>query len=333
MDHMQVLRRAAQITWRYRALWVFGIILALTAGGGGGNGGSGYNFGGGNFDPRQGDLRLPDIPPEIVSVLIAVGIGSACLFLVFVVVGTIARYVAETALIRLVDDHEATGELRRVGQGFRMGWSRAAFRLFLIDLVIGVPVAVAFILLFLAALLPLLVWLTDSTAARIVGTLAAAGLFILVILVAILVAIALTLLKHFFRRACALEGLGVIDSIRQGYAVARRHLKDVAIMWLLMVGVGLGVAIVMLLVTFLLLAAGVLVGGLPALVVGGLASLFFEEAVPWILGAAVGVPIFLLVVIVPALLLGGLVEVFRSSVWTLTYRNLRAMEGQSSLSA
>ena len=34
MDHVKVLKRAWEILWRYRVLWVFGIILALTAGGG-----------------------------------------------------------------------------------------------------------------------------------------------------------------------------------------------------------------------------------------------------------------------------------------------------------
>ena len=35
MDHTRILGRALRITWRYRALWVFGIILALVSGGGG----------------------------------------------------------------------------------------------------------------------------------------------------------------------------------------------------------------------------------------------------------------------------------------------------------
>ena len=30
MDHFKVLKRALEITCRYRVLWVFGIILALT---------------------------------------------------------------------------------------------------------------------------------------------------------------------------------------------------------------------------------------------------------------------------------------------------------------
>ena len=117
MDHIGVLKRAWHMTWRYRVLWVFGIILALTTSRGGSGGGGQYNFGGDDF-ASPGGFATPQIPPEVIGLLIAVGLALACLFLILIVVGTIARYVAETALIRLVDDHEETGEKRSVGQGF-----------------------------------------------------------------------------------------------------------------------------------------------------------------------------------------------------------------------
>ena len=47
--------------------------------------------------------------------------------------------------------------------------------------------------------------------------------------------------------------------------------------------------------------------GVPALLAGGLTSLALEGPVPWIVGAAVGVPIFILVMVIPMLFLGGLV--------------------------
>jgi hypothetical protein len=37
-------------------------------------------------------------------------------------------------------------------------------------------------------------------------------------------------------------------------------------------------------------------------------------------------PIFILVMLAPWWCLGGLMEVFKSSAWTLTYRELRAVE-------
>jgi len=331
MDHIKVLKRAWETIWRYRALWIFGIILALTTGGGSWPSARGDGDGGFQYQLGKGDI--PEIPPQVVGTLIAIGVSLACVFVILIIVAAIARYVAETALIRLVDDHEETGETRSVRQGFRMGWSRTAFRLFLIKLLTSLPTALAFILLFALALAPLLLWATKSKAAGVIGTVATIGLFFMVLLLAIVVSVALSLLTKFFWRACALEDLGVIESIRQGFGVVRQHLKDVGIMWLIMVGVQIGwimamiaITIVLLPVIILLIVVGGVLGGVPALLVFGLTNLFFEGAVPWILAAVVGIPIFALVVSVPWLFMGGLMEVFKSSVWTLTYRELRALE-------
>jgi hypothetical protein len=351
MDYVKILKRAWETTWRYRALWVFGIILALTTGGGtpsgpNGNGGNGGNGGGGGFYPPgrytwppskfPWPLRVipwPEVPSNIVTLLIVVGVGLACVMLLLLVVGTIARYVAETALIRMVDDHEETGQKRSIREGFRMGWSRNSLRLFLIKLLITLPTIAAFILLFLIAGAPLLLWLTGSMTWGVIGTVAAVGLFFLFIFLAIIVGTVLSLLIKFFWRACVLEGLGVTDSIRHGFDMVRRHLKDVVIMWLIMVGIHIGwiialvfATIMLIPVTLLLIVVGGIVGGLPALVVWGLTRIFFEGAVPWIMAALIGAPIFILIVAVPWLFLGGLMEVFKSSVWTLTYRELRVLE-------
>jgi hypothetical protein len=337
MDHIKVLKRAWEITWRYRALWIFGIILALTTaqGWGSSNGNQAqYRVNGEDLPWPGGEFELPHIPPNVTSILIAVGVGLACVIVILIVVTTIARYVAETALIRMVDDYEETGEKHSIRGGFRLGWSRTAFRLFLIKLLIGLPVTVVFILLFALSLAPLLLWVTKSSVAGILGTVAAIGLFFMILFLAIIVGAAISLLLKFFWRACALEEVGVTESIRQGFGLVRQRLKDVGIMWLIMVGVQIGwvlAMIAMVIVLFpaiiLLIVLGGVLGGLPALVVGGLVSLLFEGPVPWVLGALVGLPIFILVVATPWLFLGGLMEVFKSSVWTLTYRDLRALEG------
>lgn len=326
MDFIKVLKRAFEITWRYRALWVFGIILALTAGGGGGNPGTRYTFGDRDIPIEGQPYQGPGIPPEIVNVLIAVGIGLACFVLVLVVVSIIARYVSETSLMRMVDDHEQTGEKRTVGQGFRLGWSRTAFRLFLIDLLVNVPMALAFILLFVLSLSPFLLFLIDNVALRVIGAIAGIGLFFLVILLAIVVGTVVFVLMFFFRRACALEQVGVIESIRRGFGLVRRHPGDAALMWLIMFTLGLAWVVVMIPVVLLLFVVGMLLGGLLALLVGLLVSLVAQGAAPWIAAALVGVPVMMVVIAVPATFLGGLAQTFTSTVWTLTYRELRALE-------
>ena len=256
--------------------------------------------------------------------LLAIGIGLACLTVILIIAAAIARYVAETALIRMVDDHEETGQKRSIRQGFRMGWSPAAWRLFLIDLLIGLPVAVVFILLFLLAAAPLLLWATKSTAAGALGTATTIGLGLLVVLAAIVVAAILSVLKPFFRRVCVLQQMGVVASIRQGYAVVRQNLKDVVLMWLITVGLRIGWAIAMIPIVLLLLVVSGALGGLLALLAGGLTRLAFEGAAPWIVAAVVGIPVFMLVMAAPLAFLGGLFEVFLSSTWTLTYRELHA---------
>jgi hypothetical protein len=320
MDYGKILKQAWHTVWRYRALWVFGAILALTTGGGGSNWLQ-YTF---NREDLPLGVRLDQIPAEAVSTLIAIGIGLAFLILVFIVAAAIARYVSETALIRMVDEHEETGEQRTARQGFRMGWSRSAWRLFLIDLLVGVPVALAFILLFLLAAAPLLLWAIQSTAAGAFGTVLTIGLGLLVILLAIVVSVTLSVLMRFFRRVCVLEQRGVTESIGRGYFMVKQNVKDVAVLWLIMLGLGIGWGILMIPVTLVVLFLGAVLGGLPALLAGVLANLAFGGAVPWIIGLAVGIPLFILVVAVPLLFLGGLWEVFKSSVWTLTYRELRA---------
>jgi len=270
---------------------------------------------------------LPEIPPQVASTLVVVGIALACVILLLIVASAIVRYVAETALIRMVNDHEETGEKRSIRQGFRWGWSRTSLRLFAIDLLVFVPLVVGFILLILLALSPLLLWTTGSRPAGVIGTVAAIGLVFLFVLLFIVVIAAASLLIHFFRRVCALEEVGVRESIRRGYALVRRHLKDVIIMWLIMVGLTLGWAILTIVATLVLALLGLVLGGGPALLAGGLAGLASRGGpLPWILAGAVGLPIFLLVVIIPLLFLGGLWQAYRSGVWTLTYRELRALE-------
>ncbi len=326
MDHLKILKQAFEITWRYRALWVFGILVALTTSRGGGNGRQLTYSGDGDFPSFPGQVTPPEIPPQVVGTLIVLGLGLVCLAIILAIVGIVVRYVATTALIGMVDDYAGTGEKRGVSWGINWGWSRTAWRLFLIDLLIGLPVAVAFIVLFLLALSPLLLWTTGGEIAGIIGTLATVAMIIPLILLLIVVSAVLSLLIQFFRRACALEGVGVIDAIRQGYSLVRRHLTDVGVMWLIMIGLGLAWLLVIIPLMILLVLLGLGIGGLSALLVAGLASLILEGAVPWILAVIAGLPIFILVFAIPALFLGGLVEVFRSSVWTLTYRELRGLE-------
>ena len=368
MDYGKVLKRSWHMVTRYRALWIFGIVLGLVT----------FSwemvlFSGLDDEnqPPRGIVITPlagetfydalertlqqEIDKAETEISIALheldqlfteGLGRrfivdvitvlavlAAAFVVMLIVTKIARYVSEAALIRMVGEYEDTGERRGVRQGLRLGLSRTAWRFFFIDLVIDIPVILAFLLLFALAFVPLVFGIRGSTPTTVIaGSLLTGGLFAAGFVLTIVAGTLLTVLKRFFRQACALENLGVLASIRRGWAVVRGKPADVLVMWLIMLGIGLGWAILIMLsflVLFPLLLLFIVLGGvagaLPAYLVFLLSSLVFEGALPVLLAVIVGLPIFILVMLAPWWCLGGLMEVFKSSAWTLTYRELRVL--------
>ena len=346
MDHAKVLKRAWEILWRYRVLWVFGVIVLLCAAGSSGNptinlgdGGDGYQ--GTNVPPWPGEWRwegepFTEVMPEILAgvaavagVILAIIAALCCLAVVITIAKVIFLYVGETALIRMVNDYEETGEKRGVREGFRLGWSRTALRLFVIDLLTKLPGVVTALLLVVlgAGIFGLMVLVRDGVALKVIGAIAGIGLAFLVILATIVISLAISLVRPLIFRVCALEERGVIESFRVGFDFIKAHLADTVIMWLIMIGLQIGWAIAMIPVVIFLLLVGLVLGGLAGLSVGGLSALVLEGVMPWIVGIGVGLPIFIVVLAAPSVFLGGLAEVFKSSVWTLTYRELRALEG------
>jgi hypothetical protein len=358
MDHTKVLKRAWHILWNYRVLWIFGIILALTAGSvGSGGGGTSYSVGSGDFEGRQLREITPDefrreledgfedfgrelergieefddffgegIRSSTVDTIIAIVIGILIFFLLLFIIGRVARYVAAAAMIKMVDQYEETGERLTFRRGLRLGWSRTAWRLFLINLTIDLPTVIVLGLLFILAFAPLFLWGTGSTSVGVVGTVGAIGLFFIWVLVAIVVGVVVTLMEQFFHRACAIEGLGVIDSIRRGYQVLRENLKDVGLMWLIMAGISIAFPILMIPVVLVVAFAALVIGGLVFLLFAGVGSLLSSGATPWIIAGVLAFPVFLLIFVAPLAFVGGLRETFVSSTWTLTYRELTTLE-------
>jgi hypothetical protein len=343
MDHMKILKRAWHILWSYRALWVFGVILSITT----------VSWETSLLSNNNQDRQIIDrqwqYPRELQweferlgegldelfrefgtydwgQTFITIAIGLVCLFVLWLVISIIARFVSEASLIRMVDDYEETGEGRGIRQGFRMGWSRTTWRLFLINLIVSLPIFLAFILVGILTLSPLLLWFTRNFFLSVIGVVTSIGMFFLMVVLMLIVNPVLSLMKRFFMRACALENLGVMASIRQGFAILRQNLKDVGIMWLITIGIQLGSTIVMLPIGVLLALLGLVIAGLIALVVGLMASMVASGATPWIVAGVLFFPVFILILAGPLTFLSGLKETYLSSTWTLTYRELLVME-------
>lgn len=320
MDHFGILKRALRITWDYRVLWIFGFIIALTSGGGGGN------AGGSSGGQSRGNFAWPDRLPKIDPTVIIGAVIACCLLLVVLtILGAIAHYVAQTALIRLVDEYEGTGQKRTFREGWRLGWDRRAFRLFLMQLIVGLPLVLAFLVGMLVAAAPLLLWVTQNESLGILGTVIAVGLLFLVILLAVLVGFVLTPWLELAKREIALRERGVFEALRRAWSTLRRRPADAYIMALILVAVNWALMFVTIPLFIVIFIVGAVVAAIPALLVGGIAYAAGGEGAGLIAALVVGVPVFILAIAIPAAFIGGLIQVFSSSTWTLTYRELNQL--------
>ena len=336
MDHIKILKRAFNITVNYRVLWIFGFLLALTGAGAGPRfSGSGSTGGGsGNGKGFPGNIpnnpfnqfpHLPALTPDLTNTIIGIAIGVACFFLLLAIIATVVRLVSTTAVMRMVDKYETDGEQVTFRQGWKLGWSNAAWKIFLLDLVVGLGSAIIFLVLLGLLALPLLVWLTPSLPLRVLGTIISVGLILLLLFATFLVGLALGLVMLFAERAIAIEDLGVFEGFRRGYELVKGRLMDTILMGIMMFGIGLVWAILMIPVFLVLLVAAALIAALPALLVGGIVGLFTQGATPWIVAAIVAAPVFLLTIAIPGALINGWQLIFSSSAWTLTFRETRAL--------
>ncbi|MBN1438794.1 MAG: hypothetical protein JW929_05220 [Anaerolineales bacterium] len=345
MNHIQILKRAWGTLWSYKTLWVFGVLIALTTVEAYNGGNSGTR---GSITPEMESWRpttseeirnLPDdlreavyelerefeawkpTEKQIVDTILTVAAVLICLVLLWLVVAAVVSYVSRTALIRMVDRYEGSGEKVDWRTGFRLGWSRPAFRLFLIDLLIFLAMSVGVILLLAAAASPLLLSLVIGGLALIPGAVMTAGMMMLLFF-AVLVASALAAMaREVFYRECVLGGKGVLDSLRDGVAVLRANLADVFLLWLLLLAVQIIFAVALIPVAILLFGLGLALG----LGIGALLFLILKagSVLTAILAAViVGFVVLFLVVGFPMLFLRGLKETYLSTAWTMGYREI-----------
>ncbi len=366
LDIKKILGRSWHILWNYRTLWVFGFILALTVGasnGGGGNN-SRYSANDGERDNGPAGIHAPqdwqglqgDTPQEKLNDAFAqlgagiaelraeypvefqMGIAAAITLFVMIVVlslvGAVLRYVAETSTIRMVNEYEETGVKVGFRQGWKYGWSRVSWRLFFINLLVHLPSFFMLVLVILVAWWIVSAALSGVEATLITSLIAGIGLVFLFGFITVILMTVLYLVRDFAWRMAILEDKGVGDSFRSAFALLKRNWKNAGLMWLVVLGLKIAWALVffLLMLPLLVISIVTMIGGIlaalaPALVTAGLASLLSApDFWPWVFAAIIGLPFFFVVAFSPILLVSGWGYIYQSNVWTLTYRELKAIE-------
>ncbi len=240
-----------------------------------------------------------------------------CLVILVIIIMVIVQYVSRAALIRSVDAIEEQGGSLTWREALRLGWTNRTFRLWLLELIVGLVVGLGAMAMLAVAASPMLLWLTDTDAGRVLGIISTVLLGLVVLLLLFVAAVVLSVLGEVWSREILLADKGIGQALSDGWALARSRVRDLGGFWLVMLGIGIGFAIV-------LVPAAMLIVGLAAGLGGGLGYMIHQmaDSTPW--AVAVGLPIALVVITVPFALIGGLYAVFTNGAWTLAYRQLTA---------
>jgi hypothetical protein len=310
MDYGEVLKKSWNIIWKFKVLWIFGLLASCgrsSGGGGGGGGGQGFNFrtNPGTFPNQNPFPQLQPFLERIQNffsqipfwVYILVGLALLILIVIVIFITTIGRI----GLVRgawLADEgaeHLSFGQLW--GEGLHYFW-----RVFLLDLlflIIGIVLAVIVIVPgFLIAIATLGI-----------------GLLCLIPLICLLVPVGWFLRVLLDESLVAIlgENRGVVDGLSRGWNVIKANFGPMIVMALIIfIGeliLGFIIALPALIIAIPLFAG----------IIGSAAS-----GNPAIFGTGVIIGIVLLLCVYSpiAYVLESIIQTYVSTAWTLTFRRL-----------
>lgn len=295
MNYTEVLNRALRISWRYRYLW----LLALFGGEYGSSGGNASFSQQTRTTSSTGSTSGSPFQPFAdwftghIALLLAIGVAFAILGLIWFLIGCAASGGLVRAVAELDAGHPFGGR-QAWGAGLSTFWRVLALRLLylVISLVvggvlIGTPLLLAFShrpgsLLFLLLLFPFgLLFIAYAVFADVIFKLAL--------------------------RCLVLELLGAVAAIRAAIRLLGRRFGRVAIVWLILVGIGIGASIAVGIPTAIIFLA--LLGPISQGFASGNVNLVLNTLA---IASAVGLVLFLV--------LAALLGTFWSACWTVAYR-------------
>lgn len=298
MDYGRVLKRAWNVTWRYRILWLFGLFVGGMSGGGGGSSYQASPQDVESFDPTTLSGGFEQLQQYIWVIVLAVT-AAVIIGLALWIISVAAR----GGLIHLVNEAEE-GRAVRAADGWAVGF-RNWWRIFAIDFVLYLPLVIVMTVLFGLAFAPLFFAYLNGASDPTAGILSMCGGLVLALLVVSILGFVVGLLELMATRHAVLGFQSAMHSISLAWSDLRTRFKDLFVMWLLALAVGLAYGFAVGIV------AAIFGIGMGLSVVGGL----------WLLSGLLAFVMFL-VLLVP----GAIFGTFSSAIWTVFYRQMTGMD-------
>ena len=322
MDYGHLITRAAQVTWRYKFLWIFGIVMALCGQGGGGGARFQMNYRV-PYSPTATPPEFPAFFPEPlgqvpITVYIVVGI---LLILVFGIIGIVVGAIGRSALIKSVDRVEV-GESISFSGSWKDGVAKAV-PLGLLQALLYIPLLI--LVVTVAAIVLMQFWPFFSEIIRYAPTpesqapppfmqeflaifpalfATMCGVACLFFIIQIIIALFLT----FGSRAIVLENQDVIGSFSRSWYLFHKNIGATLILAILifLISVVLGLIVAIPAMAIML---PIMLSTMPGMIFGTGPTLG-----SYLLMGGAGV-----VIIVIFSFVNGIARVFIESLWTLAY--------------
>ena len=287
MDFGEVLSKAWQIIWKHKVLWIFGILTSC-GGGSSASGNSGWRTSvqrnDWNFQPM-----VNNIPEWQIALIIAIFL---LVIFVLVVLAVFLSTVGRIGMIRGTVQGDRDAERLSFGELFS-GSLPYFWRVFGLNLLVGLAFALAVIIVVLPLVVSIIGWIC------------------LIPLICVLVPIGwfVSVLTEQANIAIVTENLGLVDGLKRGYEVLISNLGPMIIMWLIL---GIGFSLV-----------GGLIIGLPIFFIIGPAVIGAISGNNNVLGGGLVVTGLCLVAYLPVFIVAnGILQGYIRSAWTLTYLRL-----------
>ncbi|MBN1976452.1 MAG: hypothetical protein JW918_03535 [Anaerolineae bacterium] len=312
MELGYILRRAWRITWEHKLLWIFGILVST--------GMVSTRLG---LSSGQWEAAVQELPPGLQQPIVdfmngpyAAAVAAALAVLGFIV-GFGLSLLSVLGRVGLVHQVRAVEEYGvAVLKGGWLAGKQRLWQAFFARLLLALP---AGLVVFIGALPAVVAWLLtvgqEQLEAQVFGVLTTGALGLICLAPATFLSLLLSLpigvLQRLAVRACVLEKLGVRASVARAWGMLRESPGWLALVWLILAAISAGAMILV---------------GLPLVAVWWLLfstawlAMFFSPLFSVILMLLLGLATW-----VVASAIGGLLETFSSTTWTLAYRELTGM--------
>jgi len=241
-DFSYIIKRALEISWKYKFLWLFGIFLSF---------GAGFNFRFYNFGTLPSSLNTTKFKHSAsnwflahIWLLATIGLILFLIWLAFFVMGIIAQ----AAVVKAADEAER-GDKPTFTSMFKFGAGKFWRVLGLILFIFLIALA-ALVLLSIPIILSIIMAVKNPSVGLIVLTVL---LVILLILLIIAFIIAIGLIFSYALRYAVIKDERIRKSVSLGWGLLRHKLSASMLLWLISVGLGMaygfGFLMLLLLVT------------------------------------------------------------------------------------